>query len=130
MYVRLLCLSALLTVGVQTAAEQSAQAQTSDRALTAALLGRWVGVLEYRDYSEPPTSTKRVQLPAWLTIRPVPEGVFLESTYDDGPSKRSLNTRPWWLIFNIVITRRSGQMPPWKRTTLTILRPFRVHMVL
>lgn len=44
-------------------------------------------MLEYRDYSEPATSTKRVQLPTWLNIRPATEGVFLEYTYDDGPNK-------------------------------------------
>ncbi len=37
-------------------------------ALTQSLVGDWVGVLEYRDYSEPLTSTKRVQLPTWLQI--------------------------------------------------------------
>lgn len=56
-------------------------------ALVAALVGTWVGVLEYRDYSEPATSTKRVQLPTWLTIRSAREGVFLDYTYDDGPNK-------------------------------------------
>ncbi len=59
----------------------------TQEALTSALVGHWVGVLEYRDYSEPANSTKRVSVPAWLTIRKAPEGVFLETTYDDGPSK-------------------------------------------
>lgn len=81
----LLCLLGLWVLPVFA---QSADApQASDRALYGALVGTWVGVLEYRDYSEPATSTKRVQLPTWLTIRPAPEGVFLETTYDDGPSK-------------------------------------------
>ncbi len=55
--------------------------------LQAALLGNWTGVLEYRDYSEPSTSTKRVQLPTWLTIKKAPEGIFFDYVYDDGPNK-------------------------------------------
>ena len=54
--------------------------------LAAALRGNWVGVLEYRDYSEPPGSTKRVDLPTWLTI----SGDGAQSwhyIYDDGPTK-------------------------------------------
>lgn len=62
-------------------------AQHAASAVDAALLGRWIGVLEYRDYSEPASSTKRVQLPTWLTIRPAPEGVSFDYTYDDGPAK-------------------------------------------
>lgn len=56
-------------------------------ALVAALLGDWTGVLEYRDYSEPANSTRRVQLPTWLSIRTAPEGLFFDYVYDDGPSK-------------------------------------------
>src|SRR5579875_3976336 len=56
-------------------------------ALTQALLGRWVGVLEYRDYSEPATSLKRVQLPTWLTVSTAAEGLATDYTYDDGPTK-------------------------------------------
>ena len=52
-----------------------------------ALLGNWTGVLEYRDYSEPATSTKRVQLPTWLGIKEAPEGIFFDYVYDDGPNK-------------------------------------------
>jgi hypothetical protein len=54
--------------------------------LAAALRGNWVGVLEYRDYSEPAGSTKRVDLPTWLTI----SGDSAQSwhyIYDDGPAK-------------------------------------------
>jgi hypothetical protein len=54
--------------------------------LAAALRGSWVGVLEYRDYSEPAGSTKRVDLPTWLTI----SGDAAQSwhyIYDDGPAK-------------------------------------------
>src|SRR5579875_307015 len=63
----------------------------SQQQLTAALLGQWTGVLEYRDYSEPATSIKRVQLPTWLTIQPAPEGVFFDYIYDDGPGKTVLS---------------------------------------
>ena len=52
-----------------------------------AMEGEWVGVLEYRDYSEPATSTKRVFLPTWLTILPTKEGVKRHFIYDDGPNK-------------------------------------------
>ena len=55
--------------------------------LSTALRGDWVGVLEYRDYSEPATSTKRVELPTWLSIATAPEGIFFDYLYDDGPSK-------------------------------------------
>ena len=58
--------------------------------LTRALLGDWTGVLEYRDYSEPATSTKRVELPTWLTISKATEGLSLDYVYDDGPSKTVL----------------------------------------
>ena len=58
--------------------------------LTRALLGDWTGVLEYRDYSEPTTSTKRVELPTWLTISKATEGLSLDYVYDDGPSKTVL----------------------------------------
>jgi hypothetical protein len=33
-----------------------------------AITGAWVGTLEYRDFSEPATSTKRVKLPAWRDV--------------------------------------------------------------
>jgi hypothetical protein len=57
--------------------------------LRTALLGDWVGVLEYRDYSEPATSTKRVNLPTWLTISEPKAAHSLKwhYTYDDGPTK-------------------------------------------
>ena len=55
--------------------------------LNHALLGDWIGVLEYRDYSEPATSTKRVQLPTWLTIAPAGSSQTWHYLYDDGPSK-------------------------------------------
>jgi hypothetical protein len=65
----------------------SAFAQASTPAdLYGSLRGDWVGVLEYRDYSEPVGSTKRVDLPTWLTI----SGDVAESwhyVYDDGPTK-------------------------------------------
>lgn len=55
--------------------------------LRTALLGEWVGFLEYRDYSEPVTSLKRVQLPTWFSIRTQPEGLRFHYIYDDGPTK-------------------------------------------
>jgi hypothetical protein len=55
--------------------------------LRASLLGEWTGVLEYRDYSEPDTSTKRVQLPTWLSITSAGEALQQYFLYDDGPNK-------------------------------------------
>jgi hypothetical protein len=55
--------------------------------LQQALIGNWTGVLEYRDYSEPPTSTKRVQLPTWLSITPANSSQTWHYVYDDGPTK-------------------------------------------
>jgi len=55
--------------------------------LEQALSGNWTGVLEYRDYSEPATSTKRVQLPTWLSITPAGSSQTWHYLYDDGPNK-------------------------------------------
>jgi hypothetical protein len=55
--------------------------------LRQALVGDWVGVLEYRDYSEPATSTKRVELPTWLSITPSADAQLWHYLYDDGPTK-------------------------------------------
>jgi hypothetical protein len=65
-------------------AQTPAQTQSE---LRQSLSGQWTGVLEYRDYSEPPTSTKRVQLPTWLTITPSGESLSEHFIYDDGPTK-------------------------------------------
>lgn len=55
--------------------------------LQRSLSGMWVGTLEYRDYSEPATSTKRVKLPTWLSVAAA-EGVLrFHYVYDDGPTK-------------------------------------------
>jgi hypothetical protein len=54
--------------------------------LRRALAGSWAGTLEYRDYSEPATSIKRVKLPTWLEIEAATELRF-RYVYDDGPSK-------------------------------------------
>jgi hypothetical protein len=52
-----------------------------------ALVGSWVGTLEYRDYSEPAASTKRVKLPTWLTVQPSGGDLLFTYIYDDGPTK-------------------------------------------
>jgi len=52
------------------AQNSAAQSQLIGTKLRGALVGSWVGTLEYRDYSEPATSTKRVKLPTRLTIAP------------------------------------------------------------
>ena len=55
--------------------------------ISKALLGLWAGTLEYRDYSEPPTSDKRVKLPTWLKVSEAGDDIRLDYVYDDGPSK-------------------------------------------
>jgi hypothetical protein len=68
----------------QASAPSPASIQTS---LAQALVGDWTGVLEYRDYSEPPASTKRVQLPTWLHIASGSNSLQWHYIYDDGPNK-------------------------------------------
>ena len=60
--------------------------------LRQALLGDWTGVLEYRDYSEPATSTRRVLLPTWLSIAPSGSTQAWHYIYDDGPTKVVVET--------------------------------------
>lgn len=71
--------------------------------LQQALVGRWAGYLEYRDYSEPPSSIKRVQLPTWLAVMEAPGGLSLHYVYDDGQSKVVDETEQW----SFDVTRRS-----------------------
>lgn len=66
---------------------QDAPATTSLAELQGSFAGSWAGTLEYRDYSEPATSTKRVKLPTWLTIEPTGGDLRFRYVYDDGPSK-------------------------------------------
>lgn len=56
------------------------------------LSGNWAGVLEYRDFSEPPTSTKRTRLPTWVSVEPAGEYLRFRYTYDDGPNKIATST--------------------------------------
>jgi hypothetical protein len=79
----LLCILMLASTACGHAQAAPAAASDLDRALT----GRWVGTIEYRDYSEPATSTKRTKLPTWLTIEPEASGLRCRYTYDDGPTK-------------------------------------------
>jgi hypothetical protein len=59
-----------------------AHAQTSP---VANFVGKWVGVLEYRDF----TTNELVKLPTWLTVTPgaTPNKLLFTYTYDDGPTK-------------------------------------------
>ena len=57
-----------------------------------ALMGAWTGTLEYRDFSEPATSTKRVKLPTWLTIEIAGADLRFRYIYDDGPAKTVTDT--------------------------------------
>ena len=79
-----LALLALVCFALRLPAQTPPGGRTS---LSGALLGHWTGVLEYRDYAEPATSTKRVQLPTWLYIHSQGEALRFEYTYDDGPNK-------------------------------------------
>lgn len=81
----LLCFPLIGVVRGQDAAP--ANAAEIERAVIQALSGEWSGYLEYRDYSEPATSTKRVQLPTWLTVSGSASPITMRYLYDDGPSK-------------------------------------------
>lgn len=74
------------------AQNSAAQSQLIGTKLRGALVGSWVGTLEYRDYSEPATSVKRVKLPTWLTIAPSASDLNFFSIYDDGPEKTVTET--------------------------------------
>ena len=81
----LLCLMVLASLPAQTlAADPPSQIQAD---VNKALIGEWTGILEYRDYSEPDASTKRVQLPTWLTVTATDKGLMHHFVYDDGPTK-------------------------------------------
>ncbi len=54
-----------------------------DAAISAAMVGNWTGVLEYRDYQ----SDGRVKLPTWLEIKTEGQGLRFHYIYDDGPAK-------------------------------------------
>ena len=66
---------------------QTPAAEQAAKEIDAALVGTWAGTLEYRDYSEPPTSDKRVKLPTWLSVSHAGYNLRFDYVYDDGPSK-------------------------------------------
>ena len=74
------------------AQNSAAVSQPVGTELAGALIGSWVGTLEYRDYSEPTASTKRVKLPTWLTIAPSAANLGFVYIYDDGPTKTVTET--------------------------------------
>jgi hypothetical protein len=84
--IALLCAVSALTSFPQGPVPTTSKEKT-ERTLQQALIGDWAGYLEYRDYSEPPSSTKRVQLPTWLNVSQSPTGLTLHYVYDDGPGK-------------------------------------------
>jgi hypothetical protein len=77
----------LLPAVVPSQTTAVAVSQQTGVALQKAMAGEWTGVLEYRDYSEPATSTKRVKLPTWLTVTSSGGGLTFHYIYDDGPDK-------------------------------------------
>jgi hypothetical protein len=90
------CLVMASVAGAQGAvAGGSVSTSTVSAELGQALVGDWVGVLEYRDYSEPAGSSKRVQLPTWLAISPGGSGLGLHFVYDDGPAKTVVEDDVW-----------------------------------
>lgn len=82
-----LCLLTAPLAAQTTGSARPATAALAQMALRNALLGTWAGVLEYRDFSDPATSTRRIQLPTWLTIENTGDDLTLTYTYDDGPGK-------------------------------------------
>lgn len=85
---RLLILALQLLPGLLAATPDATPADDIKTALT----GNWVGTLEYRDFSEPATSAKRVKLPTWLTIEPFGADLTFHYVYDDGPTKTVTET--------------------------------------
>jgi hypothetical protein len=85
--IAVLAFSGSLSAQNAAPAPASVQQSTALADLQHALSGSWVGALEYRDYSEPATSTKRVKLPTWLTVQPAGADLRLTYVYDDGPTK-------------------------------------------
>lgn len=85
----IVALSAALLFAPILSAQTTAIAVTQQTAsdLRQAMAGEWTGVLEYRDYSEPATSTKRIKLPTWLTVTPSSDKLTFHYIYDDGPTK-------------------------------------------
>lgn len=90
---RPLCLSFVLFATLLASPALPAQtpaivvAQQTGQELQQAMAGDWTGILEYRDYSEPATSLKRVKLPTWLSITSTADRLKLHYIYDDGPTK-------------------------------------------
>jgi len=84
---RTLLLAAAFLTPCAIYAQTSAAIPQIQADLQQALTGNWTGVLEYRDCSEPATSTKGVQLPTWLTIKPAGSSQTWHYLYDDGPNK-------------------------------------------
>jgi hypothetical protein len=82
-----LALLAAALISLPALAQTTAQSPQIQAELNHAMSGQWTGVLEYRDYSDPATSTKRVFLPTWLTITPTAAGLSRHFVYDDGPGK-------------------------------------------
>ncbi len=99
---RSLILVCTLLLPVALLAQPATDSRQIHADLTKALVGDWTGVLEYRDYSEPATSTKRVQLPTWMSVTPSASGVIRRFIYDDGPTKTVQETDT--LTFDIAAT--------------------------
>ena len=71
--------------GVAPAQAPSVSVAAKPAMLNTNFNGRWVGVLEYRDFQ----TDEQVFLPTWLTLTPGADGlsVNLGYVYDDGPTK-------------------------------------------
>jgi hypothetical protein len=82
---RLLAAFAVICFAAPLSAQQPTASIPTQAEIYQALTGKWVGVLEYRDYQ----SDGRVKLPTWLEISPTADGKSLAFayTYDDGPTK-------------------------------------------
>jgi len=86
----LLAASSSLLLAQKKEAAPSSTAEVAQ--LQGVLAGSWAGTLEYRDFSEPATSTKRVKLPTWLSIELTGPGLRFHYIYDDGPNKTVTET--------------------------------------
>jgi hypothetical protein len=86
MPVRGLVTAWILLLGTTGLAQKPAEAPIPAEvaAFETALVGRWSGVLEYRDYK----TEARTKLPTWASISLTHTGMAWQYVYDDGPNKQ------------------------------------------
>ncbi len=110
-----------------------AMAQQTGAELQQAITGSWIGVLEYRDYSEPATSAKRVKRPTWLTVTSAADKLTFHYIYDDGPTKvvdETLTISFDVAASTLAITNDKGRVEVYKADGYNALRSGRGDITL